>query len=118
MLARRGRVPYSIGLIVAGFGMALLPFAPHIQLTRELIFTAFLPPLIFEAALYLHWRELRKRSPSDSCPRDAVCGSHGAGLVCFGVSDPMAHAVGYRSFCRSAAPSHVVNFGVLRFAAK
>jgi monovalent cation:H+ antiporter, CPA1 family len=60
MLARRLRVPYSIGLVVAGFGVALLPFALNIQLTKELIFTAFLPPLIFEAALYLHWRDLRK----------------------------------------------------------
>jgi monovalent cation:H+ antiporter, CPA1 family len=63
MLARRLRVPYSIGLVVAGFGVALLPFALNIQLTRELIFTAFLPPLIFEAALYLHWRELRRDLP-------------------------------------------------------
>jgi Na+:H+ antiporter len=62
MLARRLRVPYSIGLVVAGFGVALLPFAFNIQLTKELIFTAFLPPLIFEAALYLHWPELRKDS--------------------------------------------------------
>lgn len=60
MLARRLRVPYSIGLVVAGFGVALLPFALNIQLTKELIFTAFLPPLIFEAALYLHWRDLWK----------------------------------------------------------
>ena len=60
MLARRLRVPYSIGLVVAGIGLAMIPFAPHIQLTKELIFTAFLPPLIFEAASYLHWRDLRK----------------------------------------------------------
>ncbi len=60
MLARRLRVPYNIGLIVAGFGVALLPFALNIQLTKELIFTAFLPPLIFEAALSLYWRDLRK----------------------------------------------------------
>jgi CPA1 family monovalent cation:H+ antiporter len=60
MLARRLRVPYSIGLVLAGFGVALLPFGLNIQLTKELIFTAFLPPLIFEAALYLRWPDLRK----------------------------------------------------------
>jgi Na+:H+ antiporter len=60
MLARRLRVPYSIGLVIAGIGLALIPFAPHIQLTKELIFTAFLPPLLFEAAFFIHWRELRK----------------------------------------------------------
>jgi CPA1 family monovalent cation:H+ antiporter len=59
MLARRLRIPYNIGLVVAGFGVALL-FALNIQLTKELIFTAFLPPLIFEAALDLHWPDLRR----------------------------------------------------------
>lgn len=60
MLARRLRVPYSIGLVLAGITLGLLPFSPHIELTKELLFTALLPPLIFEAAFYLHWRDLRK----------------------------------------------------------
>ncbi len=63
MLARRLRVPYSIGLVIAGIGLALLPFSPRIELTKQLIFTAFLPPLIFEAAIHLRWRELRKELP-------------------------------------------------------
>ena len=63
MLARRLRVPYSIGLVVAGISLALLPFSPHIELTKELIFSAFLPPLIFEAAFYLQWKELRRDLP-------------------------------------------------------
>ena len=63
MLARRLRVPYSIGLVVAGISLALLPFSPQIQLTKELLFTAFLPPLIFEAAFHLQWRELRRDLP-------------------------------------------------------
>lgn len=63
MLARRLHVPYSVGLIVAGIGLAMIPFAPDIQLTKELIFTALLPPLLFEAAFYLHWPELRKDLP-------------------------------------------------------
>jgi Na+:H+ antiporter len=63
MLARRLRVPYSIGLVIAGIGLALLPFTPRVELTKQLIFTAFLPPLIFEAAIHLRWRELRKDLP-------------------------------------------------------
>lgn len=63
MLARRLHIPYSIGLVLAGVGLALLPFSPTIELTKNLIFTAFLPPLIFEAAIYLRWRELRKDLP-------------------------------------------------------
>jgi CPA1 family monovalent cation:H+ antiporter len=63
MLARRLHVPYSIGLVFAGIGLALLPFSPNIALTKQLVFTAFLPPLIFEAAFQLRWRELRKDLP-------------------------------------------------------
>ncbi|MGZ8845260.1 MAG: cation:proton antiporter [Pyrinomonadaceae bacterium] len=63
MLARRLRVPYSIGLVIAGIGLALLPFSPKVELTKQLIFTAFLPPLIFEAAIHLRWRELRRELP-------------------------------------------------------
>ncbi len=60
MLARRLHVPYSVGLVLAGVTLALLPFSPNIVLTKQLVFTAFLPPLIFEAAFQLRWRELRK----------------------------------------------------------
>ncbi|MDX6529396.1 MAG: monovalent cation:H+ antiporter, family [Blastocatellia bacterium] len=63
MLARRLRVPYSIGLVVAGVCLALLPFAPTVQLTKQLIFTAFLPPLIFEAAINLRWSQLKPEMP-------------------------------------------------------
>lgn len=63
MLARRLHVPYSIGLVIAGIALALLPFAPEIELTKQLIFTAFLPPLIFEAAFQLKWHELRRDLP-------------------------------------------------------
>lgn len=41
----------------------MLPFSPNIELTKQLVFTAFLPPLIFEAAFQLRWRELRKDLP-------------------------------------------------------
>jgi CPA1 family monovalent cation:H+ antiporter len=60
MLSRRLRLPYSAGLVAAGLSFAALPFAPHIQLTRDLIFTALLPPLLFEAALYLNWRQVQR----------------------------------------------------------
>src|ERR1043165_1768931 len=63
MLARRLRVPYSAGLVFAGIGLALMPFFPRIQLTKELIFTAFLPPLIFEAAFQLKWPRLKRELP-------------------------------------------------------
>lgn len=63
MLARRFHFPYTVGLLFAGIGLTFLPFTPGIQLTKELIFSALLPPLIFEAAIALKWGELRKVLP-------------------------------------------------------
>lgn len=60
MLTRRLRLPYSVGLVGAGIILAMLPFAPKVALTKDLLFTALLPPLLFEAALYIHWNQLRR----------------------------------------------------------
>ncbi len=60
MLTRRLRLPYSVGLVAAGIILAVLPFAPSVNLTKDLIFTALLPPLLFEAAFYIHWDQLRR----------------------------------------------------------
>lgn len=60
MLTRRLRLPYSVGLVAAGIVLAFLPFAPRVVLTKDLIFTALLPPLLFEAALNIPWVELRR----------------------------------------------------------
>ena len=62
MLAHRLRIPTTAGLVVAGLGLALVPGTIDITLTKELIFDAFLPPLVFEAALHISWSELRKDS--------------------------------------------------------
>ncbi|HVW10786.1 MAG TPA: cation:proton antiporter [Bryobacteraceae bacterium] len=63
MACRRLRLPYSAGLVAAGVTLAALPFAPHVVLTRDLIFTLLLPPLLFEAALYLDWRQVQRDFP-------------------------------------------------------
>jgi CPA1 family monovalent cation:H+ antiporter len=60
MLTRRLRLPYSVGLVAAGIILAILPFAPKIVLTKDLIFTALLPPLLFQAAFSIPWNQLRK----------------------------------------------------------
>lgn len=64
MLVRRLRLPYTVGLVVAGVGVALLPGElEHVSLTKEMIFTAFLPPLIFEAAYQMTWPLIRRDLP-------------------------------------------------------
>ena len=70
ILARQLRLPYTVGLVVVGAGLAVTrpEFGPH--LTHELIFDLILPPLLFEAALTLSWRELIR----DSLPLFALAG--------------------------------------------
>jgi CPA1 family monovalent cation:H+ antiporter len=60
VLARRLHLPYSVGLVIAGIGLALLPWHPPITLSRELVYSGVLPPLIFEAAYQLRWQALRR----------------------------------------------------------
>jgi len=60
MLTRRLRLPYSVGLVAAGIILAFAPFAPKVALTKDLIFTALLPPLLFEAAYCIPWAQLRR----------------------------------------------------------
>ncbi len=63
IVSRRLRLPYSVGLVVAGIAIALLPTGIELPLTRDLIFSIFLPPLIFEAALQLKWDDFRRDLP-------------------------------------------------------
>ncbi len=63
MLTRRLHMPYTVGLVLAGIGLHFLHVFIKWHLTKDLIFTVFLPPLIFEAALCINWREFRKNLP-------------------------------------------------------
>jgi len=63
MITRRLKLPYSAGLVAAGLALALLPIGFDVRLTPEMIFTLFLPPLIFEAAIQIPWKPLRRELP-------------------------------------------------------
>lgn len=63
MLSRRLRLPYSVGLVAAGLMLAISPWKPELALSRDLIFQIFLPPLVFEAAMQLHWPAFRRDLP-------------------------------------------------------
>ena len=63
ILTRRLRVPYSVGLVLAGIILSLFPFFARAFFSKELIFNVFLPPLVFEAALQMHWKELGGELP-------------------------------------------------------
>ena len=64
MTARKLKIPYTVGLMLTGIILAVTPFpSDDIGMTKEMIFTIFLPPLIYEAAIHIKWQELRRDLP-------------------------------------------------------
>ncbi|MDB6082282.1 MAG: nhaP [Gammaproteobacteria bacterium] len=63
MLTRRLRMPYTVGLVLAGMGLYVSHVYIKWHLSKDLIFSVFLPPLIFEAALFISWREFKRDLP-------------------------------------------------------
>ncbi len=63
MLTRRVHLPYSVGLVLAGMALYFSHVYLKWHLSKDLIFSVFLPPLVFEAALFIHWRDFRKELP-------------------------------------------------------
>lgn len=60
VLARRVRLSYSVGLLLAGLAFGSLPIARGYTLSRDLLFFTLLPPLIFDAAINIHWADMRR----------------------------------------------------------
>lgn len=60
ILSRRLHLPISVGLVLAGIGLTFFHYSPNFVLTKRLVFDVFLPPLVFEAAFSLSWREVRR----------------------------------------------------------
>jgi CPA1 family monovalent cation:H+ antiporter len=63
IVSRRLALPYSVGLVLAGGGLALLGGAVSLSVSSDLIYTVLLPPLVFEAALQLKWAPFRRDLP-------------------------------------------------------
>lgn len=60
IIARRVALPYTVGLVVAGAALSFFRIDTGFALTHDIVFDVLLPPLLFEAALNLQWRELRR----------------------------------------------------------
>lgn len=58
MLANKLKVAYPVLLVVAGLLISFIPGIPTIHIDPELIFIIFLPPLLYEAAWSISWKEL------------------------------------------------------------
>jgi CPA1 family monovalent cation:H+ antiporter len=60
IVARRVRLPYTVGLVGAGIAITFARIDTGVELTHDIIFDAILPSLLFEAAFNIHWAELRR----------------------------------------------------------
>ena len=101
IIARR-----TVGLVLAGQGLAVAGLAvagreTGAMLTHDFIFEVILPPLLFEAALSIRWRELRQ----DMLPV-AVLSTLGVVITAVVVAAGMVHFLAWPT-----APALV--FGVL-----
>ena len=67
---RRLRIPYTVALVIVGLAIGALHVVDAPKLTKELLFTVFLPGLLFEAAFHIEpaafrrmWVALSRRWP-------------------------------------------------------
>ncbi len=56
IMVRRLRIPYTVALVVAGLILGVTHAFEPPHLTRDLLFSVFLPGLLFEAAFHLEFR--------------------------------------------------------------
>ncbi len=60
LLANKIKVAYPILLVLGGLAVSFIPEVPKIHIDPELIFVIFLPPLLYEAAWNMSWKDLWK----------------------------------------------------------
>ena len=57
MLSQKLKVAYPIMLVLGGLVISFLPWLPQIKINPDIIFVIFLPPLLYEAAWQVSWKE-------------------------------------------------------------
>jgi CPA1 family monovalent cation:H+ antiporter len=59
-IARRMRVAYPVALVCGGGLLGLVPGLPMVQLNPDLALAVFLPPVLYQAALFTSWRDFKR----------------------------------------------------------
>ncbi len=59
IMARRLRIPYPVMLVIGGLLIGFIPWIPQVELDSSLVFTLFLPPVLYQAALVTSWRDFK-----------------------------------------------------------
>ena len=60
LVVRRLRIPYTVALVLTGLALGVAHLDYGIHLTKDILFSVFLPGLLFEAAYHLDFTEFRK----------------------------------------------------------
>jgi monovalent cation/hydrogen antiporter len=60
LLTRRWTIPYPTVMVIAGLMIALVPGLPRVQLTPNVVFLIFLPPLLYAAAWNTSWSAFKQ----------------------------------------------------------
>ncbi len=62
VLTKNWTIPYPTVMVLTGLAVSLVPNLPTVQLTPELVFLIFLPPLLYGAAWNISWSEFKKNA--------------------------------------------------------
>ncbi len=60
VVADKIRIASPIVLIIAGIAIGFLPAMPPLEIDPEIIFLLFLPPLLYDAAFNIHFKDFRE----------------------------------------------------------
>jgi Na+/H+ antiporter len=60
MLSNKMRIAYPIVLVLGGLAISFIPDFGNIKISPDLVFFIFLPPLLYEAAWQVSWKEFWK----------------------------------------------------------
>ena len=111
IVARRLALPYTVGLVATGLALALARVKIDLALTHDVLFEVILPPLLFEAALSIPWREL-KRDLAPVLALSTLGVLIGAGVVAGGLmwalNWPLAPALAFGALIAATDPIAVI----------
>lgn len=113
VIAKRLRFPYTVALVLAGFGASTLGDLVRVDVSPDLILALLVPPLLFEATLHLPWAKLR----ADLVPVlllalvGTTVGTLGLGaLVHYTLDIPWAAAFAFGALISATDPVAVIAF--------
>lgn len=110
IIARRYRMPYTVGLVLVGAGLTLFRQF-NVKVEPELILGVLVPPLIFEAAFHLPIQDLRRNlAPILSLATIGVLLTTFivGGIVLLGTGIPLAYAIVFGAIISATDPVAVI----------